>query len=265
MQSFEEAYRELVIALRAMGTAVVAFSGGVDSTLVLFAVREALGEKVLAVTLVTPSAPTAEIADAKRTAEALHVRHMFLELPFPEALRDNPPDRCYLCKRTLFSELRAVADREGIDHVLDGTNLDDISDYRPGRRALTELGIRSPLLDAGLTKAMIRELLRARGLAWDKPSGACLLSRLPHGTRVEEAVLRRIDQAENVLRELGFPAVRVRSHGDIARIEVPRESVAALIAADRVHGVESRLRELGYRYVTVDLAGYRMGSLNEPF
>lgn len=264
MRSAEDAYSDLLAGLRALGAAVVAFSGGVDSTLLLVAAREALGEAVLAVTLAPPYAPAAEIADAKRTAAALGVRHILLELPFPEALRDNPPQRCYLCKRTLFTELLRVAAEQGIDHVLDGTNVDDQSDYRPGRKALAELGIESPLLDAGLTKAMLRELLRERGQQWDKPSGACLLSRLPHGTHVDEAVLRRIDQAENILRELGFPAVRVRSHGDLARIEVPREMVAAVVEAERVHGIAARLTALGYRHVTVDLAGYRMGSLNEP-
>ena len=257
-----EKYRHLLGGLCSLGNAVVAFSGGLDSTFLLHAARQALGDGVLAATLVTAYMPEAEIEDAKRTARAMRVRHLLVAVPFPEELRTNPPDRCYRCKRILFRLLTEVAAQENIAHVLDGTNLDDLDDYRPGMRALGELGIESPLLAEDLTKQDIRELSREQGLVWDKPAGACLLSRLPHDTRVTDAALRRIDQAENFLRELGFATVRLRSHGDLARIEVPRERVAEILEADRRHGIDARLKALGYRYVTVDLAGYRMGSLN---
>ena len=258
----DDKYRNLLRQLRSLRQVVVAFSGGLDSALLLHAARQALADHVLAVTLVTDYMPAAEIEDAKETARSMQVRHLLLETPFPEALRANPPDRCYLCKRSLFARLTETAADEHIAHVLDGTNLDDLDDYRPGMRALGELGVKSPLLTQGLTKQDIRDLSRKHGLVWDKPAGACLLSRIPHGRRIEEAELRRIDQAEDFLKELGFGAVRLRSHGELARIEVPREQVAAVIEADRRHGIDARLKALGYRHVTVDLAGYRMGSLN---
>lgn len=261
-QAKDQKYQNLLRELRAMGKAVVAFSGGLDSAFLLQAARQALKDGVLAVTCVTSYMPASEIEDARRTAQAMQARHLLLEAPFPEAMRANPPDRCYRCKRSLFTRLAEVAGSEHIAHVLDGTNLDDLDDYRPGLRALGELGVKSPLLTAGLTKQDIRELSRERGLAWDKPAGACLLSRIPHGTRIEDAELRRIDLAEDFLKGLGFAAVRLRSHGELARIEVPREQVAAVIEVDRQHGIEARLKALGYRYVAVDLAGYRMGSLN---
>lgn len=260
----EEKLRNLLDALSGMGRALVAFSGGLDSTFLLHAAREALGEGALAATIVTAYMPEAEREDAVKAAKEMGARHLLLEVPFPEILRHNPPERCYLCKRTLFGLLREAAAAEGVAHVLDGTNLDDLDDYRPGMKALGELGIESPLLAAGLTKREIRELSRERGLpTWDKPAGACLLSRIPHGVVVEDAELRRIDQAETFLKGLGFSAVRLRSHGDLARIEVPRELVGELVEADRRHGIDARLKTLGYRHVAVDLGGYRMGSLNE--
>jgi uncharacterized protein len=259
----EAKYAELLRELRCLGRAVVAFSGGLDSALLLYAARQALADDVLAVTLVTPYMPASEIADAKDLARALGVRHLALEVPFPEVLRDNPPERCYLCKRALFGRLLETAAAEKIAHVLDGSNVDDLDDYRPGMKAVAELGVISPLLAQGLTKRDIRELSRAHGLAWDKPASACLLSRLPHGRRIAETELRRIEAAEDYLKSLGFAAVRLRSHGEVARIEVPRERVAELVAADARHGVDARLKSLGYRHVAVDLAGYRTGSLNE--
>ena len=263
VRTTDEKYRDLLGGLRSMRKAVVAFSGGLDSTFLLHAAQQALGDDVLAVTMATPYMSEAEIEGATYAAKAMRVRHLLLTIPFPEAIRNNPPDRCYLCKHSLFTLLLDVAAKENIIDVLDGTNLDDLNDYRPGMRALSELGIKSPLLAAGLTKQNIRDLSREHGLAtWDKPAAACLLSRIPHGTRIEESELRRIDQAEHFLKELGFEAVRLRSHGDLARIEVPREQVAEVVEADRRHGIVPRLLALGYRHVAVDLAGYRMGSLN---
>ena len=261
----DERYERLQRELRPLGRALVAFSGGVDSTFLLHAAREVLEGGVLAVTLATPYAFRAEVEEGRAAARGMGVRHEVLDVPFLEAIRENPPDRCYTCKRHLFSLLRGLAAKEGIEHVLDGTNADDLSDYRPGLRALRELGIESPLLAADLSKADVRELSKACGLStWSKPAAACLLSRIPHGARIEEIELRRIEAAEIFLRGLGFAAVRLRSHGDVARIEVPAEHIPELVAAASVYGVDVKLKSLGYRHVAVDLAGYRMGSLNEP-
>ncbi|SDB60558.1 uncharacterized protein SAMN05660653_03112 [Desulfonatronum thiosulfatophilum] len=256
-------HQDLLRALRAMGKAVVAFSGGLDSTFLLHAARQALGENVVAVTIFTPYMPETEIEDATNTARVMSVAHELLNVPFPEAIRTNPANRCYFCKRTLFAHLLQLAAARGIDHVLDGTNLDDLGDHRPGFKAVRELGVESPLLAAGLTKQDLRDLSKNQGLpTWNKPAGACLLTRIPHDTPVKEAELRRIDRAETVLKELGFHAVRLRSHGDIARIEVPREQLVDVVEADARHGISKQLIALGYRHVTLDLAGYRMGSLN---
>ncbi|WP_043601586.1 ATP-dependent sacrificial sulfur transferase LarE [Solidesulfovibrio magneticus] len=259
-----ERYRRLLADLGGLQSAVLAFSGGLDSSFLLHAASRAMGEGLTAVTLDTPYAPRAEIAEAAALAGRLGVRHVVLPVPFPEALRDNPPERCYLCKKALFAKLLELAAGEGIAHVLDGTNQDDLGDHRPGLRALAELGIVSPLLSAGIGKADIRALSRQAGLPiWDKPSGACLLTRLPHGRRVTAEELKRIDTAETWLRSLGFPAVRLRSHGDLARLEVPRDQAPAVLEADARHDIDAKLKALGYRHVTLDLAGYRMGSLNE--
>ena len=259
-----ERYRRLLADLAGLKRAVLAFSGGLDSSFLLHATGRAMGEGLTAVTLDTPYAPRAEIAEAATLAGRLGARHVVLPVPFPEALRDNPPERCYLCKKALFAKLRELATNQGIAHVLDGANLDDLDDYRPGMRALAELGIVSPLLAAGIGKDDIRALSREAGLpTWNKPSGACLLTRLPHGRRVTAEELERIDTAETWLRGLGFPAVRLRSHGDLARLEVPHDQIPAVLEADARHGIDAKLKVLGYRHVTLDLAGYRMGSLNE--
>lgn len=257
-------YRRLLADLAGLKRAVLAFSGGLDSSFLLHAAGRAMGEGLTAVTLDTPYAPRAEIAEATSLARSLGARHVVLPVAFPEALRDNPPERCYLCKKALFSKLVELATNQGIVHVLDGANLDDLDDYRPGMRALAELGILSPLLAAGIGKDDIRALSRQAGLpTWNKPSGACLLTRLPHGRRVTVEELERIDTAETWLRGLGFPAVRLRSHGDLARLEVPRDQAPAVLEADAKHGIDAKLKAMGYRHVTLDLAGYRMGSLNE--
>jgi len=256
-------YHDLLAGLSAMKGAVVAFSGGVDSVFLLHAARQVLCERVLAVTVVTPYTPKTDSDEARSLAEFMQVRHMILEQPIPNAIATNPVNRCYLCKQSLFGALAGIAKEVGLEAVLDGSNKDDLDDYRPGMLAVLELGIRSPLLDAGLSKQDIRDLSREQGLpTWNKPAGACLLTRIPHDTPIEMDELLRIDRGEQFLKELGFPAVRLRSHGPLARIELPLESVATCLDPLVREKIDTQLKALGYRYVTVDLAGYRMGSFN---
>jgi uncharacterized protein len=261
----ETGFQRLLELLRGLNSVAVACSGGLDSSLLLAAARLALGDRVLALTVVTPYMVTHEIAEAKALTAQLGVRHRVLELPMPNEIADNPPDRCYLCKRVLFAELKSVATEEGFAWLADGSNRGDLADYRPGMRALRELEVRSPLLEADLGKAEIRRYARALNLpVWDKPVSACLLTRLPHGTDVRFELLRRVEAAESALRALGFGTVRVRCHDDLARIEGDRAERARLLDESVVSEVVAVLTRCGFRYVTLDLQGYRMGSFNAP-
>lgn len=248
------------------GSAVVAFSGGVDSTFVAAVAFDVLQERAVAVTGVSPSVPESEIAEACALAQRIGIRHELLDTHEMnrEGYVENSPMRCYYCKTELYGLLEAYARERGYAAVLDGCNADDLGDHRPGRVAAAEHGVRSPLVEAGLTKAEIRELSKARGLpTWDKPAMACLASRIPYGTPVTVEALRQIGAAEAALRALGFRQLRVRHHGDIARIEVEPDDMALLLDPARRAEAVRRAREAGFRYVTLDLAGFRSGSMNE--
>jgi uncharacterized protein len=263
----EEKYTHLKEIFRAMGRVVVAYSGGVDSSLLLKVAKDTLGDgDAVAVTALSPLYPDREVAGAEKVAKEMGVRHVLVESNELEieGFSKNPPNRCYYCKKKLFEELLSVAQKEGISFVVEGSTLDDEADHRPGRKAVQELGVRSPLKEARFIKEEVRELSNALGLTtWDKPSFACLASRFPYGAEITQEALKRVDEAEGFLFGLGFKQVRVRHYGDLARIEVLREEMGRLIDGDLREKVVSRLKEIGYKYVTLDLQGFRSGSMNE--
>jgi uncharacterized protein len=257
--------RQIILSL---GSTAVAYSGGTDSSYLLAVCVDELGAgQVLALTADSPLTPRGELDGARILAEELSVQHIVLpisDLDNPGIVA-NPPDRCYHCKFSRFDALKQVAWAKGLRALVHGENADDVADYRPGSRAAEELGVRAPLREAGLTKTAVRTLSRLRGLPnWSLPANACLASRFPYGTRLTAEGLARVDAAEETLRDLWhLEQIRVRDHYPVARIEAPQEDIARLSRPEiRTPGVEA-LRSLGYRYVTLDLNGYRMGSLND--
>jgi uncharacterized protein len=245
---------------------IVAYSGGVDSAYLAYAATRVLGNRAFSVTANSPSYPERHRALALRIAGEFGLQHEIIttdETSRPE-YRANPANRCYFCKHELYTHLVAIGRERGIPVIADGSNADDRGDYRPGRQAAREFGVRSPLDEVGLTKDEIRELSREAGLpTWDEPASACLSSRIPYFTEVTEVKLRTIEQAENVLRDLGFRVCRVRHHETVARIEIGRDEMARALDPDVADVIDRELRALGYEHVTLDLRGYRLGSLND--
>ncbi|MBR4157824.1 MAG: ATP-dependent sacrificial sulfur transferase LarE [Oscillospiraceae bacterium] len=258
-----EKYELLKSILSEMGSVLVAYSAGVDSTFLLRTAHDVLDSSCVAVTAASPLSPESELRSAASFCAESGIEHILYAFdPFTvEHFPENPPDRCYYCKSALFSRFVAIAGERGLACVAEGSNLDDTGDYRPGMRAVQEQKIRSPLLEAGLRKSEIRELSKALGLqTWNKPSCACLASRFPYGDTITQEGLDRVGRAEEKLRTLGFTQLRVRVHGSLARIEVPTaEMKTALYNAQEI---ETSLRALGFLYVTLDLGGFRSGSMN---
>ena len=251
-------YKKLISYLKNLGDAAVAFSGGVDSTFLLKAASDALDDRVIALTVKSPYIPEWEIEESVDYTHKVGIEHLIIEAPLIREIMHNPENRCYLCKRFIFKKLRDVAEEKGFRNLIDGTNSDDSSDSRPGMKALKELNVLSPLKENGFGKQDIRRLSRIMGLStWEKPAYACLLTRIPYNTVVEDSVLKRIENAEKFLIDLGIKAIRVRVHADIARIEVDPLLIKKIAEENLYNKINEQLKGMGFKYVTLDLEGYR--------
>jgi uncharacterized protein len=263
-KEIDEKYAKLLKIIAAQGSAAVAFSGGVDSSFLCYATVQALGDKSLAVTVVSPMLPQSEIGCAVSVAKQVGIKHILVDEPEIDAeVAANPVDRCYHCKKLEFGTILKTALANGIETVLDGSNVDDLGDYRPGLKALSELKIVSPLREAGLNKAEIRELSKRFALpTWDKPAFACLASRVPYGETITADKLKKLERAEEALKTFGFRQFRVRSHGDIARIEVDRDERRKFFNEATLDKLSAAIKACGFLYAAFELEGYAMGSLN---
>lgn len=249
-----------------MGSVLVAFSAGADSAFLSKAAHRALGDRAIAVTGRSVTLAASELEESRALARRIGIRHLIVDTDeiANESFGNNPPNRCYFCKNELYSILGRVAAEQGVNVVVDGSNADDAGDHRPGMRAARDLGVRSPLMEAGMTKADVRALSRAFDLpTWDKPAQACLSSRFPYGDRITPEKIAQVEKAEALLRTLGFRQLRVRHHGTIARIEAPKEDIPRFVGEEISRKVIAGMKEAGFAYVTIDLEGFRSGSMNE--
>ena len=264
--TINDKYKALQEYISSLESAAVAFSGGVDSTLLLHIAHDVLGDKAIAVTLSSSLFPHRELEESQSFCRNNGITHIVCEVDELgiDGFKDNPPDRCYLCKRSLFSRMLMIAKEHNLAHVVEGSNMDDLGDYRPGLQAIRELGIKSPLREASLTKAEIRELSHTLGLpTWEKPSYACLASRFVYGDTITREKLLMVERAEGLLLGLGFRQMRVRIHGRLARIEILPEDFSRILQDDIRTKIYDAMKGYGFSYVSIDLKGYRTGSMNE--